>query len=290
MSALTANVAIVSDSPNLSFNDVAPVAAAMQKQVTRDFSPLWNVQATVSAFDKLENVPVDYWPVILRDDINAPGAAGFHTDKNGQPFSLVQIDSGWNLTVSHETLEMLADPFGNRTVAGAPPKQAKFPKNVHLKRVLYLVEVCDPCEADQFAYTSNGVHVSDFITPQYYDPSQTVAARYSFGGNIQSPHQVLDGGYVSFGDPKTNHWYQVLVENGKAVTKSLGIIQTNGRSLRETIDDLSRKSHDNNRFQARTAKTMKAAAGAAANGGTYAESSAARAKELRQKIDSLFKP
>lgn len=286
MSALTANVAIVSDSPNLTFNDVGPVAAALQKQVTRDFGPLWNVQATVSAFDKLENVPVDYWPVILRDDINEPGAAGYHTDQHGQPFALVQIDSGWDLTVSHETLEMLADPFGNRTVAGAPPKQAKLPKGI--KRVLYLVEVCDPCEADQFAYTSNGVHVSDFITPHYYDPSQKTSTIYSFGGNIQSPHQVLDGGYVSFGDPKTNHWYQVLVENGKAVTKSLGIIKTNGRSLRETIDDISRRTHSNNRFQARAPKTMKAAAGSGNGSNVYADTSEARAKVLREKIDSLF--
>jgi len=64
-----------------------PVSAALQKQVTRDFGPLWDTQATVDAFDSLESVPVDYWPVILRDDINEPGAAGFHTDDQGQPFS-----------------------------------------------------------------------------------------------------------------------------------------------------------------------------------------------------------
>ena len=282
MSSLTANVAIVSDSPSLAFSDVAPVAAALQKQATRDFGPLWNVQATVAAFDKLENVPVDYWPVILRDDINQPGAAGYHTDQNGQPFSLVQIDSGWALTCSHETLEMLADPFGNRTIAGAPPKQAKIHKNI--KRVIYLVEVCDPCEADQFAYTSNGVSVSDFITPQYYDPSQTTGARYSFGGHITGPHQVLDGGYVSFGDPATNEWYQVLVENGKAVTKSLGVLNTSGRSLREAIDDWARRNHGNNRYTPR-AKAMKAVASASTS---YADSSSGRAKGLRSDIDHLL--
>src|SRR5215475_15762822 len=124
MSVLTAHVALVSESPSVSFADLTQVAAALQKQVTRDFGPLWNVNATVDAFDSLESVPVDYWPVILRDDINEPGAAGFHTDDHGQPFSLVQVDANWALTTSHEALEMLADPFGNRTVAGAPPAQA----------------------------------------------------------------------------------------------------------------------------------------------------------------------
>jgi hypothetical protein len=100
----------------VALTDVSAVAAALQKQVTRDFGPVWGINATVDSFDSLESVPVDYWPVILRDDINEPGAAGFHTDDQGQPFSLVQVDEKWPLTASHETLEMLADPFGNRTI------------------------------------------------------------------------------------------------------------------------------------------------------------------------------
>ena len=38
--------------------DLAPVSAAIQEQVSRDFGPIWNVEATVDAFDKLEDVPV----------------------------------------------------------------------------------------------------------------------------------------------------------------------------------------------------------------------------------------
>src|SRR5229473_561678 len=98
MSALIRHVALVSDSPSVSF---AQVSAALQKQVTRDFGPLWDTPATVDAFDSLESVPVDYWPVILRDDINEPGAGGYHTDDNGQPFALVQVDDNWPITTSH---------------------------------------------------------------------------------------------------------------------------------------------------------------------------------------------
>src|SRR5215469_5585722 len=214
MSALTANVALVSDTPVIDFSQVSVAAAALNKQVARDFGPLWNVDATVSAFDSLENVPVDYWPVIIRDDINEPGAAGFHTDDNGQPFALVQADDGWTLTASHETLEMLADPFGNRTIAGSPPPDSPKPVS-GFSRVVYLVEVGDPCESDQFAYTSNGVTVSDFITPHFYDPRRSRGVRYSFAGNIEAPHTVLEGGYVSFGNPVDSHWYQIFVTNGK---------------------------------------------------------------------------
>ena len=33
----------------------------------------------------------------------------------------------------------------------------------------FLVEVCDPCEVPALGYTVNGVRVSDFYTPRYFD-------------------------------------------------------------------------------------------------------------------------
>jgi len=284
MSALTANVALVSDTPVIDFSQASIVAAALNKQVSRDFGPLWEVDATVSAFDKLESVPVDYWPVIIRDDINEPGAAGFHTDDNGQPFSLVQADDSWTLTSSHEVLEMLADPFGNRTIAGSPPPGSPDPIS-GFDRVIYLVEVGDPCESDQFAYTVNGVTVSDFITTHYYDPNGSKGARYSFRGNVEAPHTVLDGGYVSFGNPVDNNWYQIIVVNGQTRVRDLGVIQSiNGRSLRELVDLGVRKARKKEQYRVKPAMTK---AAAAAVGSPLAKTSTARAKTLREYVQKL---
>ena len=284
MSALTAHVALVSDTPSVPLEQVSAAAAALQKQVTRDFGSLWDVDGTVDAFDSLESVPVDYWPVILRDDINQPGAAGYHTDNNGQPFSLVQVDDAWPLTASHETLEMLADPFGNRTVAGSPPPQAPKPIS-KFPRVTYLVEVCDPCESAQYAYAANGVQVSDFITPNYYDPTAAAGVRYSFGGNIAKPHEVLEGGYVSFGNPVDNHWYQIIVQNGKASVRDLGVIQaSNGKSLRELVDSAVREARKGERYRMKPAKPSTLTAAALS---PFAETTRARAKRLRGYISKL---
>jgi hypothetical protein len=284
MSALTANIALVSDTPVVDSSQLSTVAAALNKQVTRDFGPLWQVDATVSAFEKLETVPVDYWPVIIRDDINQPGAAGYHTDDNGQPFSLVQADDSWALTSSHETLEMLADPFGNRTIAGSPPPNSPDPV-AGFDRVIYLVEVCDPCESDQFAYGVNGVRVSDFITPNYYDPNGSTGIRYSFRGKVKEPHTVLNGGYVSFGNPVDNHWYQIVVQDGQSQLRELGVIQsTNGRSLRELVDLAVRKARANERYRTMPAMTR---AAAAAVGSSLAETSTARASTLRKYVQKL---
>jgi hypothetical protein len=284
MSVLSAHVALVSETPNINFQHLAPVAAAIQKQVTRDFGPLWQVNATVDAFDSLESVPVDYWPVIVRDDINEPGAAGFHTDDQGQPFSLVQFDSGWALTASHEALEMLADPFGNRTIAGDPPPQLEdIAQAPSLERVVYLVEVCDPCE--RITYKVNGQHLSDFITPHYYDPDAGPHVRYSFRGQIDAPHTVLDGGYVSFGNPADNHWYQIIVEQGEPQLRDLGVLQaTGGTSLRELVDKTVRKIRSKERYR------MKPAAAAAVAGKEllpFSNQSATRAKSLREFVKRL---
>src|SRR4051794_30467605 len=169
MSALPRHVALVSRSKTIDFSHISAVAAALNKQVVRDFGPSWNITATVDSFQDLKHVPVDYWPVVVLDKLSDPTAGGYHQTKNGEPFSVV-LASEFPLAASHETLEMLADPFGRRTVAGSPPPNSPAPVN-GFTRVAYFVEVCDPCEADNFSYTINGVPVSDFITPQYYDPS-----------------------------------------------------------------------------------------------------------------------
>ena len=200
---LPIQLALVSEVRGHDPGDVARVAAALQRQATRDFGPIWKIQATVDAFPRLEDVPVSYWPMIVETDIDTPGAAGVHEDKDGQPFALIAMSDSWSLTASHEMLEMLADPFGKRVIPGKSPKRGQG-------RVEFLVEVCDPCEADQFAYTVNDVLVSDFYTPHYFDPTHAESTRYSYTGALTRPRQVLRGGYLSWHDPVSDHWWQEI--------------------------------------------------------------------------------
>jgi hypothetical protein len=82
------------------------VAAALNQQVQRDFGPVWGIHASVTAFTRVEDVPVESWPIFLMSQVQ--DAAGVHEDQHGQPFALVQMDQDWSLTASHEALEMLA--------------------------------------------------------------------------------------------------------------------------------------------------------------------------------------
>ncbi len=227
---LTMNLALVSEAKRHDPSDLARVAAALQKQATRDFGPLWQVAPTVDAFPRLEDVPVGYWPMIIKDDIGQPGAAGVHLDKNGQPFALITMSDSWSLTASHEMLEMLADPFGNRTIAGPSPKAGQG-------RVAFLVEVCDPAEAAEFGYTSNSILVSDFYTPNFFDPVVSAATRYSFTGAIKQPRTILRGGYISWHDPPSDHWWQQSWFGERKQYRDLGVFAAEkGTSLRAWID------------------------------------------------------
>ena len=226
---LTIHVALVADTDAVSAREITRVAAALDKQVTRDFGPRWGVLATVDPVFSLEDIPVGYWPLILRDRIKAPGADGFHKDRFGQPLALMALTDSWSLTASHECLEMLADPFGDRMIPGPSIKRGEG-------RVSYLVEVCDPPESDEFAYTVNDVLVSDFITPAYYDPVKVDGVRYSFTGAIERPRQVLEGGYISWRNQTNEHIEQLIVTNGQKDFRDLGVWHPSSRSVREFVD------------------------------------------------------
>ena len=198
---LSKHIALVSKTNKIKSGELQQVAAALQKQATRDLGPIWGIEATVDAFTKLKDVPTGYWPIIIREKIDDPSAAGYHSDRYRQPFALVKHDDGWPLTCSHEMCEMLVDPFGSRMVSSGSIKQGQG-------RVSYLVEVCDPSEDDSFAYSVNGIMLSDFYTPHYFDPVTAASIRYSFTGCITKPKQVLKGGYLSWLDPATGKWWQ----------------------------------------------------------------------------------
>ena len=275
---LNRNLALVADTKKITPSQLTKVAAALQKQATRDFGPLWDIQANVSGFARLQDVPTDYWPVIVRDDIKTPGAAGVHEDKNRQPFALVQFSDAWSLTASHETLEMLADPFGNRLVAGKSPKRGQG-------RVNFLVEVCDPCEDQQFAYTVNGVTVSDFYTPHFFDPVSESSVRYSYTGAVKGPRTILQGGYLSWGVLETNEWFQMIwFDTAKPVWRSLGVLSGTG-SLRATIDRLTPTPLETTKLPAKS-PLMAAARDAFDEVG---DACVARAKFLRKQIEEIKK-
>jgi hypothetical protein len=225
-------IALVRETDSISPREFTRVAAALDKQVTRDFGPIWGVPATVDPVFSLDEIPVGYWPIVLVKDTGKSSGLGYHADHYGQPYALVALTDSWSLSASHECLEMLADPFGDRMVPGPHPKEGHG-------RVSYLVEVCDPPEHHERSYTVNDVMVSDFITPAFYDPVKAPGVRYSFTGAIPGPREVLEGGYISWRNQVNEHIEQYFVRGGKKKFKDLGKPERSAVSPREFVDKMT---------------------------------------------------
>jgi hypothetical protein len=83
----------------------------------------------------------------------------------------VKDTQDWPVTASHELLEILVDPLGHQFRRAPDIDPAS---DGHL--IAYLVEVGDPCEV--FSYPIGDVAVSDFVTPDYYDPKAAAGRQW----------------------------------------------------------------------------------------------------------------
>ena len=258
----------------LKFSDVARVSAAIQKQIIRDFTPFWSIEATIDAFPKIDDVPVGYWPIFIVDTFQNGGQ---HKTRQNQPFGLVAAGSSWSLAASHEVLEMLVDPAGDRLVAGTSPMTGQG-------RVEFLLEVCDPCQSAAHAYTVNGELVSDFCTPEYFDPIGVTGGRYSYTGKVTLPHEVLADGYLSWREPVSGNWFQQHVSGGASTFKSLGPIQPGAMmSLRSMIDQRSSPERPLSNLKTNSSAMKQAQRARSSSQRAAAE----QAKPLREYLNSL---
>lgn len=234
-------VGLVDTTGEIDVELVHSAALALNIQVTRDLPQFWPISATVVYLPSPKKVPAGVWPVQLVKSL-PPGEGGFHSDKHKQPYSKVIASKGdptWTIDASHEILEMLVDPYGNRMQSSVSIEVVGGKIEDGTSQFGYLVEACDPCEDNSYAYTVNGVAVSDFITPHFYDPVVTPGTRYSFTGAITGPRQILPGGYISWVNPETNEWQQLMYVDPSQPPSIRDLGPANAsKSLREWIDGL----------------------------------------------------
>jgi hypothetical protein len=237
---LQIKVVLVDTTGTIKPDKMAAAAEALNVQVTRDLPQFWNIQATVSYRPDPKSIPQGMWPVQLVKTL-PPDEGGFHMTKHNQPYAKVIATPGsdeWTIDASHETLEMLIDPYGNRLQTSNAIDIGKGGRIGDAEgKYEYLVEACDPCEANKYAYQIDGTMVSDFITPNFYDPDATSNARYSFTGAVKKPREILPGGYISWVDPETSEMKQILWvdPSAKPQIRDLGPAPKN-MSLREFVE------------------------------------------------------
>jgi hypothetical protein len=195
-------IAILNQSTLITNDQVAEMTGAIAHQIELDAAPLWDRSpAAVIFYSAASDIPNNAHVITVVDTIeNEPqGVLGFHTeDKGGRLWGVVaakpeldakaQITTGdWSVSsvLSHEVLEMFIDPNCNLWATNNKGK-------------VYSFEVCDPVEAP--TYVVDGVSVSNFVTPAWFDPLsvQKKATRFDKLGLLTKSFSILKGGYVVY--------------------------------------------------------------------------------------------
>lgn len=182
-------IKIVNESSVITDANLQAIVEAVQIQISRDFSPLWDLSAGLTFAPGDKQIPGDSWALAILDDSDQADALGYHDlTPGGLPIGKVfansDIEAGSlvSVTVSHELLEMLVDPFCNLCAQA--------------EDTLYAYEVCDAVEADALGYDINGIRVSDFVTPQWF--SAQPSGPYDYCKRLSHAFELAQGGYISF--------------------------------------------------------------------------------------------
>jgi hypothetical protein len=177
-------VQIVNESTAVSKAELDEALPAFQDAVTLDLAPVWGTDATLTTTDT-----PGAWKITITDDPDVLCfCAGYHDVNKGQPQAKVfAATMNWQLVLTHELFEMLADPWINRAVRA--------------NGQWWLVEVADPPEAEAFAYTRQTqsgatITITDFLYPNWYRPG--TRGPYDHTRHIRKPLRLLEGGYACY--------------------------------------------------------------------------------------------
>jgi len=168
---------------------------AVNVQIGQDFYPYWSIGATLRLEGRIgENPDLENLAASLRGDailyledtIDKEDPLGFHNlHFSGIPFGFVfteisgQMGEPWQVTLSHEALELIADAEVNRLIMGPHPDPAQKGR-----MVFHWYEMCDAVQAER--YEINGVPVSNFVWPLYFTVDSEQGGHNDFLATVRS--------------------------------------------------------------------------------------------------------
>lgn len=187
---------ITNASTRVSDDDAQAMTQAVAKQVTNDFSPAWAIPANSVTFQPKDAAPPRGGALLsIVDNPDQPGVLGWHTEGEdatifGYVFAAPVLDNGGKVltgatytvaaTLSHEVLETIADPHVNLWATANDG-------------FVVSQEVCDPVENG--SYEIDGVSVSNFVTPAWFDAQAASGTPLDHLGQVSKPFQIAKGGY-----------------------------------------------------------------------------------------------
>jgi hypothetical protein len=197
--------------------ELQTVIRALNRQIEEDFAPYWGMSATLRLQGRSVSEPETSQLADMRgdaviylwDEADVEDALGYHFQNNrGVPFGFVfteiakEIGEDWSVTLSHEALELIADPETNLLVMGPHPDPSEK------RDVFHWFEMCDAVQSE--SYEIDRIKVSNFVLPLYFTGTRKddeVGARNDFLGRVHNGEtlrsfSISPGGYIGFYDPQ----------------------------------------------------------------------------------------
>ena len=225
MGGSSTTISLINESSVVSDIDLKAAVAALQKQVSEHFAPVWGIDASLVLVPTGTTPQAGSWWLVIFDNTDQAGALGYHDlTEAGLPLGKVfagtdlQYKQHWTVTASHELLEMLGDPNINLVAYVEPGPNASAMR-------LYAYEVADACESDDLGYQIDGVLVSDFVYPSWFESfwssSTSPAPQFDYQKKITAPFQLLPGGYIGIYDVGSGQgWTQLTAEKSPVLYSS----------------------------------------------------------------------
>lgn len=227
-------VALISSSTQVSQSDLAAYVAPYQAYINNWLTKYYPAAKANVVAPATGHAPKGAWIMHFLDNLNQPGALGYHSDSHHKPVAYIDAGQDPLFTGSHELAEMLGDPNGNNTYAAPSPDPADKGKEVEI-----LDELCDPCEDNSFGIEVDGVSLSDFITPNF---GNGATGPYDAAEKLTKPREVAINGYISWIDGYV--WKQATNFAGQGfqvrVLGQADQAKAEGKSLREWVDEQTR--------------------------------------------------
>jgi hypothetical protein len=185
-------IAFINRSQDVDEVELRRAIRAIQTQVDRDFFPAWGWRAKLV----FQPQPMPKRAMLLTIKTkNSDSDLGYHfiqgvprtevftRDAEGEPYE------EYYSTLSHEVLEMIADPGINLYASG-------YYRKGRLRRNAWIpYEVCDPVEEN--LYEIDGFKMSDFVLPEWYEPERKArSVQFSHRNSVDRPFELAPGGYI----------------------------------------------------------------------------------------------
>ena len=218
---------------------------AVNRQIAHDFTPHWHLSAELRLEGPVGKKPNKAKLAELRGDaiiylwngVDVDEALGYHeASAAGIPFGFVftelakELKEPWTVTLSHEALELIADPEVNLLVTGPHPGDPD-------REVFHWYEMCDAVQNE--TYKVDGILVSNFLLPLYFTPFAEEGSRNDFLGRLTKGKALQSfginpGGYIGFYNPETRTHETFALKGDRRARERLKI-KSKGRLARRSV-------------------------------------------------------